>query len=523
LELFSDKLLDSQNNLKFEIANILYNLAGLYSQLATTTNRLTSDGLKVAAKNFALSAGVISYLKSDIIPEMRSSPPEDMDDMTLECVMNLMLAQAQECYWQKAKADGLKDNTIAKLAAKVCDFYLVARDFGVKSDAISVEWIHHMTAKHHHFASAAQFRAACNCLDESKYGEEIARLKDSLECANEALKEGKWINKIVLADLQGLKSTVSEHLKRAEKDNDMIYLCKFLQSGIKQPIDCYVAPIPQKSDLAPIGRVVMAKSMIPKEVSDSSSFIGDNAEFGKPLFAKLVPFAVHNAANIYASRRDHVVNKTIIDELNGLTAQLHDELRILNLPGSVQALEKPLGLPPGLLSHAEEIRQQNGVSRLVESLDNIAKLKSHDESMWYEAKELLESEAREDTRARMKYGTERWNRPPIEEAASQLTSSVQQYQAMLQGAKSGDDKIIGKLKESEKIFLLLQGPDRDLEEYVPSSRQVKMPPRVESEVGKLRGYLDEASRLESRRRRKIEALRQKAQSDDISKLDPIVP
>ena len=100
---------------------MLFNLAAMYSQIALSSNRATADGLKTAAANFCFAAGVISYLKTDVIPELRSSPPEDMDTLTLESLEALMLAQAQECFWQKAVKDGLKDASIAKLAAKVSD------------------------------------------------------------------------------------------------------------------------------------------------------------------------------------------------------------------------------------------------------------------------------------------------------------------------------------------------------------------------------------------------------------------
>ena len=271
-----------------------------------SANRSTSDGLKTACNYFCVSAGVISHLKNHIIPELRSTPPEDMDIMTLESLEHLLLAQAQECFWQKAVKDGLKDASIAKLAAKVSDFYSQAGDFGIKSEAISTEWIHHMTAKHHHFAAAAQYRAACDCLEKRKYGEEVARLRDSLSCVNEAFKEARWVNKSVLADLNGLKNRVSEDLKRAEKDNDMIYLI----------------PVPPKSELKALDRAPMATAKVPKEVSDPISMLGENGAFGQPLFAKLVPYAVHVAASIYVERRDRLVNTTIIDELEGLTDNL---------------------------------------------------------------------------------------------------------------------------------------------------------------------------------------------------------
>ncbi len=216
----------SQNNLKFELANILYNLAALYSQLAISSNRGTMDGLKSASNYFCLAAGVISHIKTVVIPELRSTPPEDMDDSTLESLIQLLLAQAQECFWQRAVMGGYKDSIIAKLAAKVSDLYGAAGDWGVKSEAISSEWIHHMTAKHHHFAAAAQYRQASDCLERRKYGEEVARLRDSIACVNEALKEARYLNKVVLGDLNRLKNKVTEDLKRAEKDNDLIYLSK---------------------------------------------------------------------------------------------------------------------------------------------------------------------------------------------------------------------------------------------------------------------------------------------------------
>lgn len=298
----------SQNNLRFELANVLYNLAALYSQLAVSQNRSTSEGLKSAYNYFCQAAGVISHLKTEVIPELRTLPPEDMDTLTQECLQQLLLAQAQECFWSKAVKDGLKDGVISKLAAKVSDFYDEAAEFGTRSDAISTEWIHHMTAKHHHFAAAAQYRASRECLEKQEYGEEVARLRDSLVCVNEALKEARWINKAVLGDLHALKSRVSEDLKRAEKDNDVIYLM----------------PVPPKSELKTLARAGMATPRVPTEVSDPMSSLGDQGVFGQPLFSKLVPYAVHIAVSIYAERKDRLVNTKIIDELENLTSKLKE-------------------------------------------------------------------------------------------------------------------------------------------------------------------------------------------------------
>ena len=309
---------------------MLYNLASLYSQLAVSLNRNTSDGLRSACNYFCQAAGVISHIKSEVIPDLRTTPPEDMDTMTLESIQQLLLAQAQECFWSKAIKDGLKDGLIAKLAAKVSDFYDQAAEYGTKSDIISTEWIHHMTAKQHHFAAAAQYRASRDCLEKQRYGEEVARLKDSLICVNEALKESRWINKLVLSDLQALKAKVTEDLKRAEKDNDVIYLM----------------PVPPKSELKTLDRAGMATPRTPQEVSDPASTLGVKGVFGQPLFAKLVPYAVHVSVSIYEERKERLVNSTIIDDLEGLTTKLREYV----LPFESSSLPELIEIQPFAIS-----------------------------------------------------------------------------------------------------------------------------------------------------------------------------
>ncbi|KAL9041120.1 MAG: hypothetical protein Q9214_004219, partial [Letrouitia sp. 1 TL-2023] len=472
----------SQNNLRFELANVLYNLASLYSQLAVSLNRSTSDGLKSACNYFCQAAGVISHLKSEVIPDLRTTPPEDMDTMTLESIQQLLLAQAQECFWCKAVKDGLKDGLIAKLAAKVSDFYDQAAEFGTKSDIISTEWIHHMSAKQHHFAAAAQYRASRDCLEKQRYGEEVARLKDSLACVNEALKESRWINKIVLGELNGLKARVTEDLKRAEKDNDVIYLM----------------PVPPKSELKTLDRAGMATPRVPGEVSDPTSTLGDKAVFGQPLFSKLVPYAVHLAVSIYEERKERLVNKKIIDELEGLTTKLRELLQSLNLPGSLEALEKPLGLPPGLNNHAEEIRQQDGIHRLRRTMHEIAKLKTNDVAAYQEGVELLRKEVAEDERARAKHGTDRWTRANSRQAAEGLYTRMNEIDGYLKSSASSDDLVKTKLQEWEHELQVLSGSERDLENYVPSSRRVALTPAAERAAVHLRSVLAEVNQLEGR-------------------------
>ncbi|KAK5991944.1 pH-response regulator protein palA/prr-1 [Cladobotryum mycophilum] len=492
------------NNLKYELMNVLYNLAALYSQLAINMPRNKTDGLKSAANYFSLAAGVLTHIQKVVLPELRmSNPPEDMDTHTLEALIQLSLAESQECFWQKAVLDRFKDASIAKLAARVSDLYNLAAEAAVNSEAISSAWIHHMNAKHHHFAAAAQYRASCDCLEKRNYGEEIARLQDAVNCVIEGLKEtrGNYLNKVVVDDLQGLKAKLEGDLKRAEKDNDIIYL----------------NAVPSKSELKILERANMAVPRIPPQVSNPYDSLGEGAEFGPALFSKLVPFSVHVAISIYEERRDRMVNQNIIQELETLNENIHTLLSSIGLPGSLQALEKPLGLPPNLVQHAEEIRQADALNRLQRSFADIEKLRSADFDIFEEGKEMLAAEMDEDEQLLRKYGTDRWTRPASQEdpQGAKLWGHAAEIEGYFQSSISSDGIVQDKFTAIEELLQILSGSDRALMNYVPASTQLESSHELKASVGRLRSAYNDVLRLESRRRKKVETLREIARRDDI--------
>ncbi|KAJ3515626.1 hypothetical protein NM208_g14940 [Fusarium decemcellulare] len=481
-----------RNNLKYELMNVLYNLASLYSQLAINTPRGNNEGLKSAANNFSLAAGVLTHMQTQILPELRmSDPPEDMDHDTLESLIQLLLAQSQEYA------------SIAKLAARVSDLYNLSGEAAMQSEAISSAWIHHMSAKHHHFAAAAQYRAACDCLEKRKYGEEVARLKDAVSCVTEGIKEAKsgFLGKVVVDDLNGLKRKVEEDLKRAERDNDVIYLIA----------------VPPKSELKILDRANMAVARVPPQIANPYEYFGDRAEFGPALFSRLVPFSVHVAISIYEERRDRMVSQNIIQELETLTAKIHDQLTSLGLPGSLQALEKPLGLPPSLVQHAEEIRQADAIGRVQKSFSDIDKLRSGDLAIFEEGKAALASEEEEDQRLRMRFGTERWIRPESRQdpQGAKLWQHAEEIEGYFATSISSDNMVREKFGVIQDLLAILSGSDRDLMDSVPSSRRVDIPETLKPVIGRLRGAYNDVLRLESRRRKKVESLRENARRDDI--------
>ena len=275
--------------------------------------------------------------------------------------------------------------------------------------------------------------------------------------------------------------------------------------------------MPSKADLKPLDRANMAIAKVPPQVLNPYDCLGDNAEFGPALFSRLVPFSVHIATTIYEERRDRLVNTSIIEPLETATEHLHEGLAALGLPGSLQALEKPLGLPHSLAQHAEEIRRSDAIGRIQKSLADIDKLRAADVAVMDEAKQILAAEEEDDNALRLKYGTERWTRPQSKEDAQgqKIWKNVQQIGEYLASSLASDNLIREKIVAVEHLLKILAGPERGLLDFVPSSRRTEIPEPLRPVIGRLRGSYNDVLRLESRRRKKVEALREKCRADDI--------
>ena len=261
----------------------------------------------------------------------------------------------------------------------------------------------------------------------------------------------------------------------------------------------------------------MAVARVPPQVATPFDYLGERAEFGPALFSRLVPFSVHVAISIYEERRDRLVNQNIIQELQDLTDNIHAVFSSIGLPGSLQALEKPLGLPPSLAQHAEELRQADAVGRIRKTFSDIDKLRAADVTIFEEGREALAAENEEDQKTRRKYGTDRWTRleSQSEPQGAKLWSHGQEIEGYFSSSASSDNVVREKFAANEDLLRILCGSDRGLMDFVPSSSQRDMSQELKTSVGRLRSAYNDILRLESRRRKKAELLRDNSRADDI--------
>ena len=139
-------------------------------------------------------------------------------------------------------------------------------------------------------------------------------------------------------------------------------------------------------------------------------------------------------------------------------------LRSLNLPASLDALERPIGLPPSLLKKAEEVRLEEGPNRIEESIENVEKLAEYNaklldevcpvlhfknlqpDCIFMQAMDILDSEASEDEAAR---SVKPLKRLPSHVANDELTSKAERYRHILTQAQDSDELVRQKWDDCE--------------------------------------------------------------------------
>ncbi|KAJ7773226.1 BRO1-like domain-containing protein [Mycena metata] len=447
-------------NIAFERAAVLFNLASLYSQLAASEDRSTADGIKRAIPNYQAAAGTFSYLRSSVLPKLVFPPDLDANEVPLDLSAAfvygmewLMLAQAQECWWQNAKLSNYKNPLLAKLAAHTAALYRSAittiRDASPPIQQLFPSgWLPHIEAKRYHFEAVAQYRQSLAELEASNYGAELARLEQARIAAKQAYdiaRRGK-VAPAVLQDVQSLLDTVQKDYARAERDNDLIYH----------------DDVPAASALPPISHSAIAKVTVVPGLLNPESVVGPEG----PLFAEMIGWGAQEAINIYNDRKQNLVREKITDAVQRLKDEADETLRELNLPSALEALERSAGLPSSLLKKAEEVRLEDGPGKIEASIADVQRLARQDTHILDEAMDILDNEASEDEAMRRDLGVDR---APSHEANVELVEKERRYRDILTRAAASDETVRAKWDEWEGSIVQLTADEAELEAAVPSS------------------------------------------------------
>eukprot|EP01117_Protostelium_nocturnum_P017320 TRINITY_DN7038_c0_g1_i1.p1 TRINITY_DN7038_c0_g1~~TRINITY_DN7038_c0_g1_i1.p1 ORF type:complete len:805 (+),score=310.62 TRINITY_DN7038_c0_g1_i1:178-2592(+) len=429
----------------FEKVNVLFNIGAILSQLGSMQNRTSVEGLKVACQNFQQAAGAFQVLKDEI----EKHPQPGSVDLSLDSIsmfIQLMLAQAQECFYDKAVKDNMSPSIVSKLAIQTADFYDAAFQLLSTPAITSIapkSYSSHIQSKSLLFKSNANYQLSLVLGKEDKYGEQIARLKIAMESLEEIKKKYlRYLPNDLQTEINSTSTVALKTLESCEKDNDTIYN----------------DPIPHESKLPSIERKTIVKAL---PLPESCNLSADKDPFGK-----LIPFAITEKLSTYQARKDGLIRNElqVLDEQNQLAI---GSLASMNLPGAIQALESS-GIPSSLREKMESVRREGGAGWISEQIDTLNKTADEDVRILEGALQILNQEERDDSAMRNQYGS-RWSRTPSHTLTANLMQEANKYRGNMDHARKSDALLTKQFKDHQHWITQLGATQDQLERILPSS------------------------------------------------------
>ncbi|XP_075229263.1 GTP-Rho-binding protein rhophilin isoform X2 [Lycorma delicatula] len=158
-----------QRTVAFEKACVLFNMAAVYTQMGTKQDRLTAKGLDQAVDSFLRAAGTFTYVHENFT----NAPSMDLAPHMLEMLVQLMLAQARECLFEKLELQS-KDKRdvdicfdLAQEAAQVAEVYCTVHTLITVSavrDYVPYSWVSLVQVKKEHYSALAHYHSAIGLL-----------------------------------------------------------------------------------------------------------------------------------------------------------------------------------------------------------------------------------------------------------------------------------------------------------------------------------------------------------------------
>ncbi|XP_027308587.2 rhophilin-1 isoform X1 [Anas platyrhynchos] len=226
-----------QRALAFEKGSVLFNIGALHTQIGARQDRATLPGLNQAIDAFQKAAGAFNYLKENF----SNAPSLDMSAASLTMLVQLMLAQVQECVFEKvtllrAQKDFLTWLQLAQEAARVEDAYSLVHQTMTQAhvkDYVPFSWTTMVQVKSEHFKALSHYFSAtalCDCPAASDA--ELPEHEKAFIQFHITMPEGPSL-RVLLQDPEERRKLGKAHLKKAimkhEEAMRIHGLCKILR------------------------------------------------------------------------------------------------------------------------------------------------------------------------------------------------------------------------------------------------------------------------------------------------------
>ncbi|WOL09841.1 ALG-2 interacting protein X [Canna indica] len=483
----------SQQSIHLEKAAVLFNLGAVYSQIALSADRTDAAGLKQACNSFQSAAGAFAYLR-DHAAARASAAGGATVDLSVECagmLEKLMLAQAQECFFEKVIADAKPPALCSKVARQVGLYYeetYATLSAPPLSQHFDRTWISHVQLKAAQYYAEACYRYSLDLHAKEEIGEEICRLKIGINALADAKKSSKGVAQPLLDAVNKLETNMNNNLERAVKENNRVYLMR----------------IPEASSLTALSAASLVKPTSMAEFLDASK---------ETLFSRIVPDSSTKALSKYTDMVDNII-RTQAEKLQEGSEITRVKLKEMDLPDSILALEGNLSLPLDLIEDIEAVQISGGPSGLEAELQQLRDLRRVNQELLVQTEELLQKEANEDAQFRTQFGT-KWTRPQSSTLTKNLQDRLNKFAANLKQAADSDARIERAMRDNFELMAILDR--RPIESALPSLARpiMSLDGNEDALVGALKQSLRQLENLGAQRASLEDMLKEMKRKDDI--------
>ncbi|KAJ3373836.1 pH-response regulator protein palA/rim20 [Allomyces arbusculus] len=379
-----------------EKAAVLFNLAAVHAQLAAKQSVRTTAGIKTAALHFQSAAGILNYIRVELVPRFSAKVEKtaDMSPGTLEALTELMIAQANECYLEKASTDGTSDTVISQLAAQTAAHYETVQLVGTKSDAPKIlkalnptasrgprlprDWLAHACTKAQLYTAIAHSHSP-HPRTEVCVGHRIARLALAKSLVERSIKEPEQLGAILVRQCEYHRNQIAAALRSLEVENKMLG-----------------EPVPDARSLAPLRR-------LPDPVAAPIPFsppeaIGTSRSPSGPGFSHILLHSAHWPEWVRCVRTlDEVVNQIgpqvqrLLPKCDEIMAQLRSSSSLVH--GTTRGLNHGSDLelnPDNLVRTLQSLRADESVLSLSQLVASLARASTTSRNLCARAQAMLD-------------------------------------------------------------------------------------------------------------------------------------
>ncbi|XP_050426495.1 tyrosine-protein phosphatase non-receptor type 23-like [Adelges cooleyi] len=449
--LFNQNITYNMSDITLEMVSILYNIGALHCRLGAIQDRTSDDeALKMACTHFQCAAWAFQELNDNYPGNFRPDLSSDL----LQYMYQLCLAQAQECILEKSMMDNRKSLIIAKVSAKISEYYNGAMNALVNfatvdsiGESVGMKrykmWSKYCMFKKTYYECVTAHFQGQHAEDQQQMGFRVSYYQIALNKLEEAVNQSKHFDEPeqVQDALTFTMDVVAAKWKASKTENELIY-----HENVPSPVE-------EDKRLEKLKGASLVKSI--------GFSVSDPEISGPSLFADLVPTAYQKASNLYTEEKNKLLQSIteIIEQANNELSKFSSSLQLDCLDESIWKVQTPQSL---INSCAAFQAHPEKLSNLLDLMNKLTSINEDIKKMLLEINRHLKTEEIED-----KIYQDSVGQPYNSIVICELTREAAKYEEAHMKAEESNETLHIALEMHTNNFKLMNLSLEELEKHLP--------------------------------------------------------